>query len=178
MMQFLEALAEALYLIFSLDPEVWGIMILSLRVSGTATFLAACVGIPLGMFLGLRVYIGRRLINNLVNTAMGLPPVVIGLYIFLMLSRSGPLGFLSLLYTPTAMIIAQWVLATPIVTGITMAAVRSVHHPSAPDASCRLTRVGIRRRCDSGRGLRSYPRQSEAKDAPDAGFAFNTHVAI
>jgi tungstate transport system permease protein len=128
LMQYFEALAEALYLIFSLDPEVWGIMILSIRVSGTATFLAACCGIPLGMFLGLRVYIGHRIINNLVNTAMGLPPVVIGLYVFLMLSRSGPLGFLSLLYTPTAMIIAQWILATPIVTGITMAAVRSVQN--------------------------------------------------
>jgi tungstate transport system permease protein len=128
MMQYFEALAEALYLIFSLDPEVWGIMILSIRVSGTATFLATCVGIPLGMFLGLRVYIGRRIVNNLVNTAMGLPPVVIGLYVFLALSRSGPLGFLSLLYTPTAMIIAQWILATPIITGITMAAVRSVKY--------------------------------------------------
>jgi len=128
MMQYLEALAEALYLIFSGDAELLGVMILSLRVSGTATFMAACVGIPLGMFLGLRVYIGRRIVNNFVNTAMGLPPVVIGLYVFLMLSRSGPLGFLSLLYTPTAMIIAQWILATPIVTGITMAAVRSVQY--------------------------------------------------
>jgi len=127
MMVFFEALVEALYLIFSLDSEVWGIMLLSLRVSGTATFLAACCGIPLGMFLGLRVYVGKRIINNLVNTFMGLPPVVIGLFVFLAISRSGPMGFLGLLYTPTAMIIAQWILATPIITGITMAAVRSVH---------------------------------------------------
>ena len=125
-MIFFEALSEALALIFSGDAEVWGIMLLSLRVSGTATFLAACCGIPLGMFLGLRIYIGRRIINNFVNTAMGLPPVVIGLFVFLALSRSGPMGFLSLLYTPTAMIIAQWILAAPIITGITMAAVRSV----------------------------------------------------
>ncbi len=102
-------------------------MILSLRVSGTAVIFSSLVGIPIGAFLGLKgEYFGKRVTTIFINTCMGLPPVVIGLLVFLTLSRSGPLGLLGLLYTPTAMILSQFVLTLPIIIGITMAAVASV----------------------------------------------------
>lgn len=121
-----EGLIKAFELISSLDPEVYGIMLLSLRVSGTATLLAALVAIPFGAIIGLREFPGRRLLVNVINTLMGLPPVVVGLVVYLLLSSRGWLGPLSLLYTPTAMIIAQFVMCVPIVAGITVSSVRSV----------------------------------------------------
>ena len=126
MNEIIEGLFKAIQLILSLDPEVLNITLLSLRVSGTAVILASIVGLPTGTLLGLYNFKGKQIVTNLVNTMTGLPPVVVGLFVFLLLSRSGPLGPLGLLYTPLAMIIAQFILATPIVTGITMAAVSNV----------------------------------------------------
>lgn len=124
--EIIEGFFKAFQLILSLDPEVLNITLLSLRVSGTAVILGSIVGLPSGALLGLYDFKGKQLVVNFVNTMMGLPPVVVGLFVFLLLSRSGPLGLLDLLYTPLAMIIAQFILATPIITGITMAAVSSI----------------------------------------------------
>jgi tungstate transport system permease protein len=101
-------------------------IVLSLRVSGIATLIAVLVGIPLGAFIALRRFRGRALAIALVHTGFALPPVVIGLFVFMFLSRNGPAGDLQLLFTPTAMILAQALLAAPYVTGITLAAVQAV----------------------------------------------------
>src|SRR6476619_2916310 len=111
---------QALWLLLSGDPEVWRITFLSLQISLTATVMSLLLGIPLGTYLALAEFPGRRLALSLVNTGMSLPPVVVGLFVTIFLWRSGPLGFLRLLYTPTAMIIAQVVIAAPIVTGLTV----------------------------------------------------------
>jgi len=121
-----EGLWKAIELLLRLDPEVFGIMFLSLRVSGTAVFLAALLAIPLGAFIALREFKGNHLIINIIYTLMGLPPVVAGLFVYLLLSSSGPLAPLSLLFTPTAMIFAQFIMAVPIVMGITISAVKAV----------------------------------------------------
>jgi tungstate transport system permease protein len=117
---------RALSLIFSGDPELFQIIFLSLRVSGTALLLATIIGVPTGALFALKRLPLRGLVINLMNTFMGLPPVVVGLLLYLIISRSGPLGFLSLLYTPSAMIIAQTVLATPIVFSLSLAAIVAV----------------------------------------------------
>ncbi|PYO28345.1 MAG: tungstate transporter permease [Candidatus Rokuibacteriota bacterium] len=121
-----EGLLEALRLLFTGDPEVWGITILSLQVSGSATALSLLVGIPLGTLLALARFPGRGLAVSLVNTGMGLPPVVVGLFVTILLWRNGALGFLEILYTPVAMVLAQFVIAAPIVIGLTLAAVQQV----------------------------------------------------
>jgi len=118
---------HALWLLFSGDPEVWRITFLSLQISLTATALSMLIGIPLGTFLALTEFPGRRFVLSLVNTGMSLPPVVVGLFVTIFLWRSGPLGFLRLLYTPTAMILAQVVIAAPIVTGLTVAAIQQLN---------------------------------------------------
>jgi tungstate transport system permease protein len=105
---------------------VLGVSWLSLRLSGAATLLSLVVGLPLGTVLALVRFPGRGLVVSLVNTGMGLPPVVVGLFISILLWRSGPLGFLELLYTPTAIVLAQFVIAVPIVTGLTLAAVQQI----------------------------------------------------
>ncbi|MEE9594771.1 MAG: ABC transporter permease [Candidatus Hydrothermarchaeales archaeon] len=126
-LQFLtEGLLKALELIFSLDPYLLSVTKLSLMVSGTAILLSTLVGIPLAVFLALRNFKGKRLSLVVINTSMGLPPVVVGLVILLILIRSGPLGVLGLLYTPLAMIIAQFALATPIIIGVAVPAIASV----------------------------------------------------
>jgi tungstate transport system permease protein len=107
------------------------IVILSLQVSGTALFFATLIGIPLGVVMGLRRFVGRRLVVALLYTGMGFPPVVIGLFVYLMLSRSGPLEALAIslvpdLFTPGAMVIAQTIISFPLVAGFTMAAVMGV----------------------------------------------------
>ncbi|MBI1847110.1 MAG: ABC transporter permease [Candidatus Rokubacteria bacterium] len=122
----LEGLRQALLLLVSGDREVWGILALSLAVSGVATLLSLLIGIPLGAVLALTRFPGRRLAVSLVNTGMGLPPVVVGLFVSILLWRSGLFGGLELLYTPAAIVIAQAVIASPIVTGITLAAVQNV----------------------------------------------------
>jgi len=118
---------HALWLLLSGDPEVWRITFLSLQISLTATVMSLLLGIPLGTYLALAEFPGRRLVLSLVNTGMSLPPVVVGLFVTIFLWRSGPLGFLRLLYTPTAMIIAQVVIAAPIVTGLTVAAIQQLN---------------------------------------------------
>ncbi|MCL6451562.1 MAG: ABC transporter permease [Acetobacteraceae bacterium] len=106
---------------------MWAITWLTLRVSATGTLLSLLLGVPLGTFLGLSSFPGRRLALSLVNVGMGLPPVVAGLWVSLFLWRSGPLGRLELMYTPAAMAIAQAVIAAPIVTGLCAAAVQAVN---------------------------------------------------
>jgi tungstate transport system permease protein len=100
------------------SPELWEIIALSLRVSLTATAAAALLGLPLGTLLAVWTFPGRRAVIVLVNALLGLPPAVVGLALYLLLSRSGPLGFFGLLFTPEAMILAQTVLALPIVTAL------------------------------------------------------------
>ncbi len=130
----LEGFFNAIKLIGSFNPEVVSITVLSLGVSGIAVLLGAVVGIPLGALLGWRGFRGKKpvvnLVNilsrNVVNTFMGLPPILVGLVVYLIFSASGPLGPLELLYSPTAMIIAQLIMVIPIIAGITMSAVGSV----------------------------------------------------
>lgn len=117
---------HALDLLVGGDPEVWAILWLSLQVSGAATLVALGLGVPLGVVLALARFPGRTLLVSAVNTGMGLPPVVVGLFVSLLLWRSGPLGGFEILYTPLAIVLAQAVIASPIVTGITLAAVQSV----------------------------------------------------
>jgi len=126
MQYIIEGFAAAFRLIFSLNPELFRIILLSLQVSGTALLLATALGLPVGAILALRrVPLGGTWIS-LLNTGMSLPPVAAGLFLYLFLSRSGPLGFMGLLYTPTAMIIAQCLLAFPIVASLSQAAVANV----------------------------------------------------
>jgi len=119
-----EGIKKAFWLLVTFDPEVIGITLLSLRISGTATLVSLLIGISTGTAIGLSKFPGKRFVVSLVNTGMGLPPVVVGLFVTIFLWRNGPLGFLGILYTPTAMIIAQAVIATPIVMGITLAAIQ------------------------------------------------------
>jgi len=121
-----EGLREALRLLLTGDREVWRITLLSLQVSGCATLLSLLAGIPLGTVLALARFPGRGLAISLVNTGMGLPPVVVGLFVTILLWRNGVFGALEILYTPMAMVVAQLVIAAPIVTGLTLAAVQQV----------------------------------------------------
>jgi len=125
----IEGIKEAFRLLFTLDPEVLGITWLSLKVSGIATIISLFIGITLGTVVALTRFPGRRLVVSLINTGMGVPPVVVGLFVTIFLWRNGPLGFFELLYTPTAIIIAQAVIATPIVAGISLASIQKL-----PDA--------------------------------------------
>lgn len=120
----LEGIKKAFWLLVTLDPEVFKITLLSLQVSGTATLFSLLIGVSSGTAIALSPFPGKRFIVSLVNTGMGLPPVVVGLFVTIFLWRNGPLGFLGILYTPTAMILAQAVIATPIVMGITVAAMQ------------------------------------------------------
>jgi tungstate transport system permease protein len=126
-----EALIQALRLIAESDPELLEIVALSLRVSGIALLISTLIGIPIGALLGLTRFIGRQAILAFLYTGMGFPPVVIGLFVYLLLSRSGPLGSLNhplipALFTPAAMVVAQTIIALPLVAGFTMAAVMGV----------------------------------------------------
>ena len=122
----LEGIKKAFWLLVSFDPEVMGITFLSLKVSGTATLISLFIGISVGASVALTRFPGRRIVVSLINTGMALPPVVVGLFVTISLWRNGPLGFMGILYTPLAMIFAQAVIATPIVTGITLAAVQQL----------------------------------------------------
>jgi tungstate transport system permease protein len=113
------AMGEALQLLTSFDAELLGIVALSLQVSLGALILSAIIGLPIGAALALYEFPGRRSITVLLNALMGLPPVVAGLFVYLALSHLGPFGFLDLLFTPTAMVIAQTILITPIVAALT-----------------------------------------------------------
>jgi tungstate transport system permease protein len=122
----LEGIKKAFWLLASFDPEVMGIALLSVKVSGTATLISLIIGISVGATVALTRFPGRRVAVSLINTGMALPPVVVGLFVTISLWRNGPLGFMGILYTPLAMIVAQTVIATPIVTGITLAAVQQL----------------------------------------------------
>ncbi len=113
------AFGEAIRLLTTLDSELIGIIVLSLQVSFTAVAIAALIGLPAGAALALYSFPGRRVIVVLLNALMGLPPVVVGLFVYLALSRAGPLGSLELLFTPAAMVIAQSILITPIIAALT-----------------------------------------------------------
>ena len=121
-----EGIKQAFQLLFALDPEVLRVTLLSLKISVTATVISTALGLLAGSALALNEFPGRRMLVSAVNTGMGLPPVVVGLFVSLMLWRSGPLGMLELLYTPTAIVIAQIFIATPIVAGITVAAIQQL----------------------------------------------------
>lgn len=120
----LDGLLKAFSLIFSLDREVFSITLLSLQVSGLATFISLLFGISFGTAVALAQFPGKNILVSLINTGMALPPVVVGLFVTVFFWRNGPLGFMEILYTPTVMIIAQAIIATPIVTGITLAAMQ------------------------------------------------------
>lgn len=117
---------RAVELISSLDPEVMGITARSLIISFAAVFLAAVIDIPLGGLIEFRDFFGKNALVNLIQTLYSLPTVTVGLFIFLLLSRSGPLGGLELLYTPTGMVIGQMVLISPIMIGLTISALKGV----------------------------------------------------
>lgn len=119
------------------DPEVWQITLLSLQVSALATGLSLLIGLPLGTLLALGKFPGRSFLLSLVNTGMGLPPVVVGLFVAMTLWRSGPLGDWHLIYTPTAIVIAQVIIAFPVVTGLTGAALQQL------DPRLRLQLLGL-----------------------------------
>jgi tungstate transport system permease protein len=120
-------LQHALALLFGGDPEVWQITLLSLEVSGLATCISLLIGLPIGTWLALMHYRGRGFLLSLVNTGMALPPVVVGLVVSILLWRSGPLGDLHLIYTPAAIVIAQTIIAAPVVTGLTAAALQQLN---------------------------------------------------
>ena len=122
----LEGIKKAFWLLITFDPEVMSITFLSLQVSGSATFISLFIGISIGATVALSKFPGRRIVVSIINTGMALPPVVVGLFVTIFLWRNGPLGVLGVLYTPTAMIIAQTVIATPIVMGITLAAIQQL----------------------------------------------------
>ncbi|HNZ58547.1 MAG TPA: ABC transporter permease [Syntrophorhabdaceae bacterium] len=122
----IEGIVKAFLLFFSLDSEVIGITLFSLKVSGIATLISLFIGISLGTAVALIRFPGKKIVVSLINTGMGLPPVVVGLFVTIFLWRNGPFGFLEILYTPSAMIIAQAIIATPIVMGITLASVQQL----------------------------------------------------
>jgi tungstate transport system permease protein len=126
MQMILDGLREAFRLLVTLDPEVVRIVVLSLKVSGLATLVALLIGLSGGVALAFLRFPGRNIVVAAVNTGMGVPPVVVGLFVSILLWRNGPLGMLELLYTPTAMIVAQVVIATPIVMGISLAALQAL----------------------------------------------------
>lgn len=141
MPDFAEEFARAALLIVSGDPDLWAIVLLSLRVSLTAVTIAALIGLPAGAFLAVMRFPGRRAVIVTVNAMMGLPPVVVGLTVYLMLSRSGPLGVLGLLYTPSAMIIAQTILVLPILVALT----RQITAELFTEYAEQLQSLGVRR---------------------------------
>lgn len=136
-----DGLVEALRLLATGDHDTWVITGLTLRISLTATAIALLVGMPLGAALALTRFHGRRVLLAAANTGMGLPPVVIGLFVTVLLWRSGPLGRLGLLYTPSAMVVAQAAIATPVVVALTTAAVQQVD----PDFRAQMRAVGATR---------------------------------
>ncbi|MEO3869492.1 ABC transporter permease [Nonomuraea sp. B12E4] len=133
-----DGLADAIGLLLSGDQESWSIIALTLRVSLTATAFALLLGLPLGAIVALARFPGRRVVLAAANTGMGLPPVVVGLFVTVLLWRSGPLGGLGLLYTPTAMVVAQAAIATPIVVALVAAALQQVD----PDFRVQMQAVG------------------------------------
>ena len=137
-----DGLRKALELLVGLDPEVLGITLLSLKVSGLATLISVVLGLSAAVAVALNEFPGKRLVIALLNTGMGLPPVVVGLFVTVLLWRNGPLGFLGILYTPAAIILAQAVIATPIIAGLGLAALQ--HLP--PELRLQILSLGATRR--------------------------------
>jgi tungstate transport system permease protein len=136
-----QGIIKAFELIISFDPEVLGITWLSLKISGTATLISLFIGVSIGTAVALNNFFGKRFVISLINTGMGLPPVVVGLFVTMMIWRSGPFGFLEILYTPYAMIIAQAIIATPIVMGISLAAIQNL----SPNLRLQILSLGASR---------------------------------
>ena len=136
-----QGVLKAIELVFTFDAEVWAITWLSIKISGSATLISLLLGIPLGIALALAYFPGRSFVAAVVNTGMGLPPVVVGLFVSIFLWRSGPLGFLELIYSPMAMVIAQVIIAMPIVAGLTMASFQGLD----PKLSLQLLGIGASR---------------------------------
>ena len=136
-----EGIKKAVELLWTLDPEVLGITVFSLKVSFLATLVSLAIGGAVGMALALNSFPGKRLLISLINTGMGLPPVVVGLFVTILLWRNGPFGSLELLYTPSALIIAQTVIATPIIAGISLAALQQL----PPDLRLQILSLGATR---------------------------------
>jgi tungstate transport system permease protein len=131
-------IVTAFALLFGGDAEVWSITWLSLEISGFATMISLLLGMPLGIFLAMTRFPGRAITVALVNTGMGLPPVVVGLFVSIFLWRSGPLGFLDLIYSPAAIVIAQVVIAFPIVAGLTLTSFQTLN----PNLGLQLAGIG------------------------------------
>ncbi len=125
----------------SQTSQLWAIFVLTLQVSGTAVLISTLIGVPLGVWLGLTPFRAKRIVTGIVHTGMALPPVVVGLLLYILLSRSGPFSELGWLFTPTAMVLAQTVLDLPFVVGITMAAVSAI----PADLSWQLRSLGASR---------------------------------
>ena len=136
-----EGIKKAVELLWTRDPEVLGITGFSLKVSILATLVSLVIGVAVGMALALNHFPGRRVLISLINTGMGLPPVVVGLFVTILLWRNGPLGFLEILYTPAALILAQTVIATPIIAGISLAAIQQL----PPDLRLQILSLGASR---------------------------------
>jgi tungstate transport system permease protein len=132
-----QGIQQAFALLFGGDPYVWEITLLSLQVSGLATLISLFIGLPLGTALALGGVRGRSFLLSLINTGMALPPVVVGLVVSIFLWRSGPLGDLHMIYTPLAIILAQTIIAAPVVTGLTVAALQQL------DPRLRLQLLGL-----------------------------------
>ena len=126
MLDIIDGLKAAFWLIVTFDPELWEISLRSLRVTLTALVVASLIAMPLGTYLAVQRFRYRRFIIAIINALMGLPPVVVGLVVYILLSRSGPFGVLDLLFTPTAMIIAQVVIITPLIASIAHQSMREL----------------------------------------------------
>lgn len=135
-------LIQALYLLVNGDAEVYEVAILTVKVSGLATLLSVSIGVPVGLWLALKEFTGKRFCLSLINFGMGLPPVVVGLFVSLFLWRYGPLGMLGIMYTVWAMIIAQAVIASPIVAGLSFAALSGLN----PKLRLQLLSLGATKR--------------------------------
>ena len=122
-----EAFKQSIELVFTFNTDLYEILLLSLKVSCFSLFFSCLLGLPLGTFLAIKNFWGRDIILIFFNTMMGLPPVVVGLVVYLLISRSGPFGWLGILYTPTAMIIAQMILIIPIIVSLTAQSIEEIH---------------------------------------------------
>ncbi len=162
--EFWRAILTAASMIWEFDAGLWEIIGLSLRVSLTATLIAALIGLPLGALIALGRFPGRRLLIVIFNALMGLPPVVVGLIVYLLLSRAGPFGVFNLLFTPTAMVIAQIILVLPIIISLSRENLETLWGrvsggPALP-----------RRRAGSGAGNPALGRPGDVDNGTAGGF--------